>query len=134
MSTRGSAFAYGRAPAVHGKQAMAAADKRPSTYGAARVCATEDCETILSSYNPSPVCCLHSQGWTAQSSQATRNRRAEERPELSQTCQNSLCSAEFVTTNPSRKYCSGRCRMQTFQRRVAAERSAAATTRLGMSV
>ena len=133
MPMIGAAMAYSRAPAVHGKKAMAAADQRPRSYGAGRVCATQDCNTVLSSYNPSAVCCLHSQGWTAQSSSAKRQRPDDERPERSQTCQNPLCGGEFVTTNPTRKYCSDRCRMQTFQRRVAAERSATATTRLELS-
>jgi hypothetical protein len=116
----GPAVAIGGASIVHGKKALASADERPRTYGAGRVCATEGCSTVLSSYNPSTVCCLHSQGWTVRRSSV--ERRVHERPEIVGTCQNAQCATEFVTTNPAKKYCSDRCRMQAFQARVAAER------------
>jgi hypothetical protein len=116
----GSAVTIGGATVVHGKKAQASADERPRTYGAGRVCATEGCGTVLSSYNPSAVCCLHSQGWTVKRSSV--ERRVRERPELVETCQNAQCGTEFVTTNPAKKYCSDRCRMQAFQARVAADR------------
>jgi hypothetical protein len=116
----GSAVTFGGATVVHGKKAQASADQRPRTYGAGRVCATEGCGTVLSSYNPSAVCCLHSQGWTVKRSSV--ERRVRERPELVESCQNAQCGTEFVTTNPAKKYCSDRCRMQAFQARVAAER------------
>jgi hypothetical protein len=119
----GVAVTSGRAPSAHGKKALASADERPRTYGAGRVCATDGCGTVLSSYNPSAVCCLHSQGWTVRRGPA--ERRVHERPELVGTCHNAQCGAEFVTTNPAKKYCSDRCRMQAFQHRATAQRSGA---------
>jgi len=106
---------YGRISAVHGKSAMANADERPRTYGGGRICTADGCETVLSSYNPSSVCCLHSQGWTTR--RRSIERRVAGRPELVGTCLNPQCGAAFVTTNPAKKYCCDRCRMQAFQRR-----------------
>lgn len=131
--SRGVALAYGRVPVARGKQTMASADERPRSYGAGRVCAAQDRETVLSSYNPSTVCCLHSQGWAGQSVRVRRPRGADEPSESAVTCANPLCGVEFKTSNPVRKFCSDHCRMKAFRRRTAAERSAAATTRPGPS-
>ena len=116
----GAVTTYGRISAVHGKSAMANPDDRPRTYGAGRVCAADGCDTVLSSYNPSSVCCLHSQGWTLH--RRSVERHAAGRPELVGTCQNPHCGQPFVTTNPAKKYCCDRCRMQAFQRRAMAGR------------
>ena len=116
----GAVTTYGRISAVHGKSAMANPDDRPRTYGAGRVCAADGCDTVLSSYNPSSVCCLHSQGWTLH--RGSVERHAAGRPELIGACQNPHCGQPFVTTNPAKKYCCDRCRMQAFQRRAMAGR------------
>lgn len=116
----GAVTSYGRVSAVHGKSAMANPDERPRTYGAGRVCTADGCDTVLSSYNPSTVCCLHSQGWTIH--RRSVERHAPGRPKLVGTCQNSRCSQPFVTTNPAKKYCCDRCRMQAFQRRAMTAR------------
>lgn len=121
---RGAVIAHGKAEPVHGKKAMAKPDERPRTYGAGRVCSAEGCQTILSSYNPSAVCCLHSHSW-AVSPNSSRHHR-EDRRVLVVNCQNPECRAEFATSNPAKKYCNDRCRMQAFQRRTTAERSRAA--------
>ena len=103
---------------------MASPEERPQTYGSGRVCAVEGCSTVLSRYNPSPICCLHSHGWASRRTPLARNR--SRLPELVGTCQNPRCGAEFATTNPAKRYCCDRCRMQNFQRRATAERRAAA--------
>ena len=113
-------ISFVRISAVHGKSAMASPDERPRTYGGGRICTAEGCDTVLSSYNPSSVCCLHSQGWTVR--RRSIERRVVGRPELVGTCLNPQCGAEFVTTNPAKKYCCDRCRMQAFQRRAMAAR------------
>jgi hypothetical protein len=110
---------------VHGRRAMASQDERPRTYGTGRVRAVEGCSTVLSSYNPSALCCLHNRDWTVRPRPVERH--TEGLTELIGTCQNPLCGAEFVTTNPAKKYCDSRCRMQAFQRRLTAERGRAAT-------
>jgi hypothetical protein len=116
----GAVTTYGRISAVHGKSAMANPDERPRTYGAGRVCTADGCDTVLSSYNPSSVCCLHNQGWTVH--RRSIERHAAGRPELVGTCRNPQCGQPFVTTNPAKKYCCDRCRMQAFQRRAMAGR------------
>ena len=110
---------------MHGKKAMAKPEERPTTYGCGRACSAEGCETVLSNYNPSSLCCLHNQGWAMRRRSARHHR--DDRPVLVGNCQNPGCGTEFVTTNPAKKYCSDRCRMQAFQRRAVAERSQAAT-------
>lgn len=116
----GVAMTCGRVSAVHGKSAMANPDERPRTYGAGRVCTADGCDTVLSSYNPSSVCCLHAQGWTV--SRRSIERHVAGRPELVGTCQNPRCGQVFVTANRAKKYCCDRCRMQAFQRRAMAGR------------
>jgi hypothetical protein len=87
----------------------------PSTFGTGRVCVASGCTTILSTYNPSQVCCLHSEGWTVNPPSRVRQRR--ERETVTRHCAADDCGHEFVTANLSRKYCSDRCRMRAFQTR-----------------
>jgi len=99
------------------------AEGRLTTYGSGRVCAAEGCTTVLSSYNPSPFCCLHGHGWARERSE---QRQYRARPELTRVCAFAACGHEFVTTNPHRKYCSDRCRMRAFQQRLTLQRRATA--------
>ena len=80
--------------------------ERVRTYVAGRVCAAEGCETVLSIYNPTRFCGLHSAPDRAHA------RRRPLRP--LRRCECEHCGAEFETTNPVRKYCSDRCRMAAF--------------------
>ncbi len=102
-------------------------DSGPASHGAGRVCAAEGCRTVLSRYNPSPLCCLHGQGW-ADPRESIPQRQLHPRPELVGSCLNPRCGAEFLTTNPAKRYCSDRCRMQAFQLRLSAGGQAAART------
>ena len=99
-------------------------EQAPPTYGSGRVCAASGCGTVLSSYNPSPVCCLHKGGWAEE--ERVFSHCASPRPELVMICANDRCGIEFITTNPARKFCSDRCRMAAFQARKADERRQAA--------
>ena len=54
------------------------ADPAVRSFGKARTCATEDCETRLSRYNPDSYCSVH-RGWDRQV--VTRRRRAEDEDE-----------------------------------------------------
>ena len=102
---------------------MARPDERPRTYGSGRVYAERGCDTVLSRYNPSPICSLHSHGWSVRPRPVARHIRTG--PELIGTCPNPLCGAEFVTTNPAKRYCCDRCRMQAFQAQRTRSRQAA---------
>jgi hypothetical protein len=51
------------------------ADPVVRSFGSARTCAADDCETRLSRYNPDSFCSVH-RGWDRQV--ITRRRRAEE--------------------------------------------------------
>jgi hypothetical protein len=51
------------------------ADPAVRSFGAARTCAADGCETKLSRYNPDSFCSVH-RGWDRQV--VTRRRRAEE--------------------------------------------------------
>ena len=53
------------------------ADPEVRSFGNARVCAAEDCETALSRYNPDDYCSVH-RGWDKRIS--TRRRRAGSDP------------------------------------------------------
>jgi endogenous inhibitor of DNA gyrase (YacG/DUF329 family) len=75
-------------------------------WGKDRICAAEDCTTVLSMYNASCYCSVH-----APARQASLRRRAE-RPLREVECE--YCGAPFTTTNPVRRYCSDRCRMAAF--------------------
>ena len=92
----------------------------PRTYGAGRRCVADGCATILSTYNPSALCALHANGWSERPIREPRHHDA--RPVQTRRCANVLCAAEFTTSNPSRTYCSDRCRMKAFQLRVAQAR------------
>jgi hypothetical protein len=80
--------------------------ERVRTYATGRVCAAEGCMTVLSMYNPSRFCGLHS------APDRSAIRRKPLRPLRQCSCEH--CGAEFETTNPVRKYCSDRCRMAAF--------------------
>lgn len=94
---------------LRGSRVFCAVDDagRPKTYGAGRVCELEGCDTLLSRYNPSALCCLHGRGWSE-----ARLERCVERKQLVRLCRLESCAREFVTTNPARKYCSDYCRMR----------------------
>jgi hypothetical protein len=51
------------------------ADPAVRSFGQARTCAAEDCETRLSRYNPDSFCSVH-RGWDRQV--VTRRRRADD--------------------------------------------------------
>ena len=51
------------------------ADPEVRSFGKARVCAAEGCETTLSRYNPDDYCSVH-RGWDKRV--ITRRRRAED--------------------------------------------------------
>jgi len=120
MESRSSHGLHGCRPS-HGSHAPG----RPRTYGSGRVCAVEGCGTILSAYNPSDVCALHSGAW--QTEPAHQGRQAVEREELTRRCAYAACGREFTTTNPAKKYCCDACRMRAFQARVTAARRMAAS-------
>jgi hypothetical protein len=54
------------------------ADPEVRSFGKARVCAADGCETALSRYNPDDYCSLH-RGWDKRI--ITRRRRAEDEGE-----------------------------------------------------
>jgi hypothetical protein len=86
--------------------APVARSERVRTYATGRVCSAEGCFTILSIYNPSRFCGVHS------APDRSSARRKPLRPLRQCACDH--CGAEFETTNPVRKYCSDRCRMAAF--------------------
>ena len=106
-----------RAGDSQGDQASARSHTKDQqrTYGMGRVCATPECETRLSSYNPSTICALHRGGWN----EAPLPPRRPPRPhrEITRTCAYEGCELAFTTTNPVRRYCSDSCRMKAFQAR-----------------
>ena len=112
---------YARATVMRGRRPdeECLLGERPRTWGHGRVCAAADCGTVLSRYNPSGLCSLHSEGWRVSCEKPRRHYR--EREELQRSCANEGCGREFVTTNPAKKFCSDRCRMQAFQVRKTAE-------------
>ena len=55
------------------------ADPAVRSFGAARTCAAEGCETRLSRYNPDSYCSVH-RGWDRQV--VTRRRRGDDDEEL----------------------------------------------------
>jgi hypothetical protein len=93
-------------------------------YPHGRLCAHEDCETILSIYNPSAFCGAHAD--LARS----KRRRGELHPVRDVACAH--CGASFQTQNAHRRYCSDRCRMAAFARRKRAAQRAQACA-LGLS-
>lgn len=98
-----------------GERGLVKPSQGAKTYGVGRHCAIEGCATVLSRYNPSSTCAMHGRGWKAELRPVTRH--TQKGPERIAYCQNPRCGAEFVTSNPARKYCSDRCRMQTYQLR-----------------
>ncbi len=106
--------------AFHGHRILSATDdlSRARTYGTGRVCAIPGCGTLLSAYNPSEVCALHSGAWHDEAQQGAR--KAARREELSRRCAFEACGREFTTTNPAKKYCGDACRMRAFQARITA--------------
>ncbi|HZA83011.1 MAG TPA: hypothetical protein VFC13_16315 [Actinomycetes bacterium] len=53
------------------------ADPAVRSFGSARTCAADDCQTQLSRYNPDSFCSVH-RGWDRQV--VTRRRRGDEEP------------------------------------------------------
>ena len=82
---------------------------RVRSYQSGRTCAHGDCDTILSIYNPSKYCTVHS------GLAMGRRTRAMPRPIKEVACGH--CGSAFQTANPARKFCSDRCRMAAFARR-----------------
>jgi hypothetical protein len=72
-----------------------------------RICADADCDTVLSIYNPTDYCTLHTQ--------PTGRRRMKERAVREVGC--ASCGTVFETHTPTQKYCSDHCRMAAFARR-----------------
>jgi hypothetical protein len=93
---------------------------RTRTYGRGRVCIVSGCDTLLSAYNPSNICALHSGAWNDELRRPTRKQRHRE--DITRNCSYEPCSREFVTSNPAKKYCSDACRMRAFQARATATR------------
>jgi hypothetical protein len=91
---------------------------RIRAYQRGRVCAHEDCQTVLSIYNPSVYCGAHAE--LARS----KRRRGELHPVREVACEH--CGASFKTQNTHRRYCSDRCRMAAFARRKRAAQRAQA--------
>jgi hypothetical protein len=91
---------------------------RITDFGHGRVCAADDCSTVLSKYNPSAYCVVHS---PASASCRAREGRTAETVEASapgtRQCANTTCGLWFETTNPRRVYCSDRCRVVAFYAR-----------------
>jgi predicted nucleic acid-binding Zn ribbon protein len=94
---------------------------RVRAYQRGRICAHEDCTTILSVYNPSAYCGAHAE--LARS----KRRRGELHPTRAVACEH--CGTTFETQNTHRRYCSDRCRMAAFARRKRAAQRAQARRR-----
>jgi hypothetical protein len=62
-------------PAVKTRRRAPGADPVVRSFGTARTCAADDCETRLSRYNPDSYCSMH-RGWDRQV--VTRRRRADD--------------------------------------------------------
>jgi hypothetical protein len=62
-------------PTVKTRRRAPGADPVVRSFGTARTCAADDCETRLSRYNPDTYCSMH-RGWDRQI--VTRRRRADE--------------------------------------------------------
>ncbi len=76
-------------------------------YQDGRICAHPECHTILSIYNATKYCTLHTRP----------SPRHLERKGTVREVECPQCGAVFETHNPARKYCSDRCRMTAFARR-----------------
>jgi hypothetical protein len=92
-------------------QRSGGADDYPQTYGVGRRCGAEGCETVLSKYNPSDVCAVHTIVQAEPARRRTPRRTCEP---TSGTCQLEGRGRAFVTTSRTRKYCSDRCRVKAF--------------------
>jgi hypothetical protein len=118
MATNGtSRRASGQAVHVRGLRL----NERVASFPRGRVCAAEDCDTILSTYNPSAYCAIH------EVRAASRPPRAR-RPSFAcepHRCANPACGRWFKTSNAKRQYCSSRCRSQAFDERRRQDRQGA---------
>jgi hypothetical protein len=88
-------------------------NERVASFPHGRVCAAEDCDTILSTYNPSAYCAVHE-------AHAASPRPRARRPSFAcepHRCANPACGRWFKTSNAKRQYCSSRCRSQAFDER-----------------
>jgi endogenous inhibitor of DNA gyrase (YacG/DUF329 family) len=88
-------------------------EARPRTWEVGRTCAATGCATILSIYNSSRFCSLHS------TEIDVAERRKPRRAMRLVACEH--CGKQFETNNPMRKYCSDRCRMAAYNARESAE-------------
>jgi len=110
METNGtSRLALGTSVAVRGRRM----NERVASFARGRVCAAKDCDTILSTYNPSAYCAVHD---VRESSRPARTKRPSIACEPHR-CENPACGRWFTTSNPKRQYCSSRCRSQAFDER-----------------
>jgi hypothetical protein len=82
---------------------------RPRTWQGGRTCAIDGCGTVLSIYNSSRFCSLH----TVEVRVA--ERRKPDRAVRLVACAH--CGQEFETKNPARRYCSDHCRMAAYTAR-----------------
>jgi hypothetical protein len=110
MATNGtSRWALGPAAPARGRRV----NERVASFPHGRVCAAADCDTILSTYNPSAYCAIHDVDPGSRPTRARRPSFACER----HRCANLACGRWFKTSNAKRQYCSSRCRSQAFDER-----------------
>jgi hypothetical protein len=93
--------------ATLGRCSSGASARSLKTYPRGRVCGENECDTVLSSYNPSSFCALHDR--------PVSPTRRTSRPVSELVCEH--CGTAFETSNPQRRYCSDCCRMAAFARR-----------------
>lgn len=77
--------------------------------GPERNCAQPGCDTVLSVYNVTSYCALHERD-----EPAFRRNRFDGRKVVTRLCALKGCGQSFETPNPTRIYCSDRCRMLAF--------------------
>jgi DNA-binding MarR family transcriptional regulator len=82
------------------------------TYKRGRICEIEGCDTVLSFYNPTSICALHS---TREAPTVKKERKKpKERQLLPRICIYEPCSKEFLAYNGNKKYCSDLCRARAY--------------------
>jgi len=91
--------------------------KPVTAFGHGRVCDANGCTTVLSKYNPTPYCVVHSE--RAATCRARRGRPAgssmDHQTPAARQC--ARCEEWFDGTNPRRVYCSDHCRVMSFYAR-----------------
>jgi hypothetical protein len=83
---------------------------RVRSHESGRVCAQSGCHTVLSIYNSTDYCALHALS-------AARDRRHPTQALAVREVTCAHCGMAFETPNPTRRFCSDRCRMAAFARR-----------------